>query len=165
LLICLATPTQAGVISEQIQKNLVKLEGKKLKKYEDPELEYKKYFAFYFSAHWCPPCRAFTPKLVQSYNQLKEKSSAFELIFVSRDHSAEDMEAYAHEAQMPWPAIRFASIASKKGILAYMGGGIPSLVVVDADGKVLSDSYVDKEYRGPDPVVRELQQLLEAAAH
>jgi nucleoredoxin len=25
----------------------------------------------YFSAHWCPPCRGFTPNLVAKYNELK----------------------------------------------------------------------------------------------
>ena len=24
----------------------------------------------YFSAHWCPPCRGFTPKLVESYEKM-----------------------------------------------------------------------------------------------
>ena len=24
--------------------------------------------AYYFSAHWCPPCRGFTPQLVKFYN-------------------------------------------------------------------------------------------------
>ncbi|KAI7997062.1 putative nucleoredoxin 1 [Camellia lanceoleosa] len=31
----------------------------------------------YFSAHWCPPCRAFLPKLVEVYQQIKAKDGAF----------------------------------------------------------------------------------------
>merc|ERR1712130_667492 len=27
-----------------------------------------KYVGIYFSAHWCPPCRGFTPVLAESYN-------------------------------------------------------------------------------------------------
>ncbi|GMJ13203.1 nucleoredoxin 1 [Hibiscus trionum] len=27
----------------------------------------------YFSAHWCPPCRAFTPLLVEVYKKIKAK--------------------------------------------------------------------------------------------
>ena len=29
---------------------------------------------FYFSAHWCPPCRQFTPKLGEVYKQAQEES-------------------------------------------------------------------------------------------
>ena len=25
----------------------------------------------YFSAHWCPPCRGFTPKLAETYKKMK----------------------------------------------------------------------------------------------
>ena len=44
-----------------------------------------KYTALYFSAHWCPPCRMFTPKLVEWYNNFKPKHPDFELVFVSSD--------------------------------------------------------------------------------
>ncbi|GLV36728.1 hypothetical protein CBL_02437 [Carabus blaptoides fortunei] len=40
---------------------------------------------FYFSAHWCPPCRAFTPQLVDTYKMLRKKDPGFEVIFVSSD--------------------------------------------------------------------------------
>ena len=30
-----------------------------------------KYLMLYFSAHWCPPCKAFTPELVKVYNKVR----------------------------------------------------------------------------------------------
>ena len=57
----------------------------------------------YFSAHWCPPCRGFTPELVKVYNELKKTRSDMELVFVSSDRD----EAAFHEyfAGMPWLAL------------------------------------------------------------
>ena len=39
----------------------------------------------YFSAHWCPPCRAFTPLLKDFYEEVE--GEGVEIIFVSSDRS------------------------------------------------------------------------------
>lgn len=39
----------------------------------------------YFSAHWCPPCRTFIPKLTEAYDKIKENDDALEVVFISSD--------------------------------------------------------------------------------
>ena len=51
------------------------------------KLNGKKYKLLYFSAHWCPPCRGFTPELAKTYAKLKADGKDFELVFVSSDRS------------------------------------------------------------------------------
>lgn len=101
------------------------------------ELENKK-VGIYFSAHWCPPCRIFTPKLVETYNTLQAGDKPFEIVFVSSDRSAEAMREYMEEFEMSWLALPFDS--EQRDALAQRYGvrGIPTLVVVDADGQTLS---------------------------
>ena len=53
-----------------------------------------KVVALYFSAGWCPPCNQFTPVLAEFYNELKENELPFEIVFVSSDKTASDMETY-----------------------------------------------------------------------
>ena len=61
----------------------------------------------YFSAHWCPPCRAFTPKLRKTYEALTMAGKPFEVVFASSDQSqAQFLEYYA---QMPWAALPFGA--------------------------------------------------------
>jgi nucleoredoxin len=38
-----------------------------------------KYLLLYFSAHWCPPCKQFTPKLSKAYSVLKKHRDDFEV--------------------------------------------------------------------------------------
>ena len=60
---------------------------------------------------------------------------------------------------MPWPAIDFQKVANKAAINKYAGNGIPDLVLLDASGKVVSDSYAGKEYLGPQKVLADLDQI------
>jgi nucleoredoxin len=101
----------------------------------------KKLIGIYYSAHWCGPCRAFTPKLVQFYNQCKEKKLPFELVFVSFDNSSEAMREYMKDAKMPWLAVPYAD---REGIKAlgtlFAVRAIPTLIIVDDKGNVVSSS-------------------------
>ncbi len=152
-----AAPTGPSVFQELLDGKLVAVDGSRVSKYEmeaEPE-----YYAFYYSASWCGPCREFTPKLVTFYNENPGAKKAFEIVFVSRDQSEDAMEEYMAHDKMPWPAIKFRYVERMDEVLKYMGKGIPCLVLVDRQGKVVSDSYVDGTYRGPTAVMQEMEKL------
>ena len=65
-----------------------------------------KVVAIYFSAHWCPPCRAFTPTLIKAYEAAKAAGLPFELVFVSSDEDEEGFDEYTKD--MPWPSVKFS---------------------------------------------------------
>merc|ERR1712241_681775 len=52
----------------------------------------KKAVAFYFSAHWCPPCRNFTPVLKEAFNKMD--GDKITIIFVSSDQDEDSMKDY-----------------------------------------------------------------------
>ncbi len=58
----------------------------------------------YFSAHWCPPCRGFTPVLAEFYNK-HHQAKNFEIVFASSDRSEQDFAGYY--AEMPWLTLDF----------------------------------------------------------
>ena len=47
-------------------QELLKADGSKVE--AEGALQGKDFVCLYFSAHWCPPCRMFTPKLKEFYN-------------------------------------------------------------------------------------------------
>ena len=139
--------------------NLVRLQNGNLVSCYDEELAPKQIYGLYFSAHWCGPCRKFTPQLVAYYNQIAHDHPEFEIIFVSADKSADGMAAYMRESGMPWPAIEYSKLASVPTLQKYAGKGIPDLVIVDASGKVLADSFVGGKYVGPGRVLDDLSAI------
>ncbi|KAG5498998.1 hypothetical protein GH5_03695 [Leishmania sp. Ghana 2012 LV757] len=96
-----------------------------------------KTFFFYFSASWCPPCRGFTPQLVEFY-QAHAEAKNFEVMLISWDEAAEDFSEYY--AKMPWLALPFED---RKGMEFLKTGfkveSIPTLIGVNADtGKIIT---------------------------
>merc|ERR1712039_345135 len=95
-----------------------------------------KVLGLYFSAHWCPPCRGFTPKLAEWYSKSLKKAG-LEIVFVSSDRSEADFESYYKD--QPWLALDY-SCSKEKDQLSKLFGvqGIPSFVIIDKDGSVIT---------------------------
>ena len=139
--------------------HLVKLDHGILVPYKTANLNNVKFFAFYYSASWCPPCKIFTPKLVKFYNQFKPKHPDFELIFVDQDNSPVDMLAYMKADSMTWPAARSEDIDNSNAN-SFGGEALPDLVLLDAGGKKLSATFNGSDYLGPEKVVDDIQRLV-----
>ncbi|CAI5740308.1 unnamed protein product [Hyaloperonospora brassicae] len=103
----------------------------------DAKLAGKQVVGLYFSAHWCPPCRQFTPFLSSLYEDMVEQHPEFELIFVSSDRDAAQYSEYYNE--MTFLALPFEERSTHQMLSAKFGvSGIPMLVFVDAEGKVIT---------------------------
>ena len=89
----------------------------------------------YFSAHWCGPCRAFTPKLVEFYNEANKEKKQIEIIFNSADQDQDGFDEYF--GTMPWIATPFDSEAKNKIDEACGINSIPQFIVFDNKGHVL----------------------------
>ncbi|KAH9082815.1 hypothetical protein LEN26_021111 [Aphanomyces euteiches] len=105
-----------------------------------------KVIGLYFSAHWCPPCRQFTPMLAQFYNTMKQLGKPFEIVFVSADQSQDEFNGYFRE--MPWLAVRYDSNERKEIEARHRVESIPTLKILNAQGTIID----------PDGRQRALQQ-------
>jgi nucleoredoxin len=100
----------------------------------------------YFSAHWCPPCRGFTPKLAEFYkNGLKDK---MEIVFISSDRDEDSYQEYFGE--MPWLALPYSKRAEKEVLSKACGvSGIPSFCVLNPDGTIVTTDGRSKVMSDP----------------
>lgn len=154
---------KAGTLTDQLDGKLVKLEGDKVKKVDKGSLANKKVIAFYYSAHWCPPCRAFTPSLAKEYAELSQKYPEFELIFVSSDRDEKAMEEYMAWGKMNYPALDYKDAKKLDDVKKLSAAGIPYLVVVDADGKELAGKG-SEDWSHPSQVLPKLKEILKKGA-
>ena len=99
----------------------------------------KKHIMLYFSAHWCPPCKQYTPELARAYTASAKAPAEVAIVFVSSDRDQKSFDSYY--AEMPFYALPFgardeaASLGEKFGIR-----GIPTLVLLDGEGKLVNAS-------------------------
>ncbi|CAJ1407120.1 unnamed protein product [Effrenium voratum] len=89
----------------------------------------------YFSAHWCGPCRNYTPQFRKVYERARAAGRAFEVVFISSDHDEASFRSYF--SGMPWHAVPFSDRLRQQQLSSvFKVQGIPSLILLDANGQV-----------------------------
>lgn len=115
----------------------------------------KKTVLVMFWATWCEPCNIEIPNVKELYQQYHAKG--FDVVGISCDDDQKKLEEFVREKEIPWPVL-FSNtpeatgmdtpMATKYGII-----GIPTMILVGPDGKVISP-----EARGPE-LARELAKI------
>mmetsp|Transcript_6847 Transcript_6847/g.10821 ORF Transcript_6847/g.10821 Transcript_6847/m.10821 type:complete len:398 (-) Transcript_6847:525-1718(-) len=105
----------------------------------------KDYVAIYHSAHWCPPCRRFTPAFIKAYEEIQKKGGkSLATVFVTCDKSEGQFKEYFKD--MPWHAVPFSAGEYKgfggKSAKHLKVNGIPSLSIFDGEGKLIESQGV-----------------------
>ncbi|CAD6262384.1 unnamed protein product [Miscanthus lutarioriparius] len=103
----------------------------------------------FFSAHWCRPCRNFTPNLVQIYTALQNTGKNIEIIFISLDR--DDASFWDHFKGMQWLALPFDT-----GLRQKFGVGF------EEDAVKLVDEYGEDAYPFSAQRRRELEAMDDA---
>ena len=109
-----------------------------------------------FWATWCGPCVGEIPNMTKMYE--KYNAAGFEILGYSLDQDLDALHKFEEDRKLPWKtasqklsldykAKKFADLAQYYGVT-----GIPTMILVGKDGKVLSTNA-----RGP-----ELERLLKA---
>jgi len=134
----------AAIFKELFGDNLLTKSG--LKPVEEV-LADKKAVGVYFSAHWCPPCRGFTPKLAEMYTSAFQ-AKGMEIVFVSSDRDEASFDSYY--AEQPWAALPYDQRDIKAKLSKkYKVQGIPSFVILDPSGGVITTEGRDAVMKDP----------------
>lgn len=147
----------AGENSASLGESLVTASGDPAK---SGAIDDKKYVLYYYSASWCGPCKAFTPKLVDFYKK-NGGGENFEIVFVSADQNKRSMHKYMVDAEMPWLAIDYNAIDNFE-VAAAGGPYIPSLMMYDEEGNLVAGAFnpETEEYTGPQNVLETLSEKI-----
>ncbi len=152
-----------SAVAKSLRNRLQVWRDGKLVAFDPADRSEPEIYLAYFGAHWCGPCRRFSPELVQSYQQLKQAASDyFELVFVSSDRDESEQRTYVREVGMPWPVIKYSALGRVAPIERWAAKGIPSLVAVTREGELIFHSYRGEEYLGPSSVLKQFTELLKS---
>lgn len=144
-----AAPVLGGILPAELHD----AEGNKV----DPATLKGKTVALYFSAHWCPPCRAFTPSLVKFRDDHADKD--FEIVFVSLDNSEGEKKTYIREMEMKWLTVPGARSKEAESLAKrFQIRGIPALIVLAPDGSVVTPNGREDVASSPSTALRKWKE-------
>lgn len=140
-----ATDLEQPLLGQHL-KDLVVLQEDQFVPVKSSQLHKAQYLVLYFGAGWCPDCRRFSPALVAAYDHQDPQNGQFEVLFITRDKSEQDMLKFMRLEKMKWPALAFDKVAAASDLTHYYSGhGIPCLSVLDQKGTVVLQSKSDQD--------------------
>lgn len=113
-----------------------------------------------FWATWCGPCKAELPNVLANYQQYHDRG--FEVIGISLDEDRQALAQFIVEQQIPWVNL-FSNDSKATGwkhpmAQYYQVKGIPTVILVDREGRVVSAAARGKT------LGRELAKLFDSEA-
>jgi peroxiredoxin len=94
----------------------------------------KKTVVVSYWASWCGPCKVELPELREFYQRYHKADANFEILAISIDEQKADAEKYAEAEKLPFPVLLDPQ---NKTAEAYSVEGIPTMFVIDKDGKIV----------------------------
>ncbi len=89
-----------------------------------------------FWATWCGPCRQELPNVKKNYELYHDKG--FEVVGISLDNDRSALEKFLETEQNPWITL-YDGPWNDNAVATYYGVmGIPTVILVDKEGKVVS---------------------------
>eukprot|EP00486_Rosalina_sp_Unknown_P006390 CAMPEP_0201574984 /NCGR_PEP_ID=MMETSP0190_2-20130828/19864_1 /ASSEMBLY_ACC=CAM_ASM_000263 /TAXON_ID=37353 /ORGANISM="Rosalina sp." /LENGTH=158 /DNA_ID=CAMNT_0048004019 /DNA_START=85 /DNA_END=561 /DNA_ORIENTATION=+ len=141
-----AEAKQQDGLKELIGEKFLRVKGDAFEvvSYDDCIKDKVDLIGLYFSAHWCPPCRGFTPILKKTWDQWKKDGHKIQIIFGTRDQDKKAFESYFKE-HGDYLAFDYEEKDKRINKLMEKYGvqGIPTLIILNKNGEV-----VDKAARG-----------------
>ena len=115
-----------------------------------------KYILLDFWASWCPPCRRQTPYLKQLFERYDKRQffKKMKVYIVQCDcciqwyqviHSEEEWKEYIQKNQIKWTQLIDQKGWESTTILTYAIQGIPHLILLGPDGKIISNNPSEKQ--------------------
>ncbi len=106
-----------------------------------------------FWATWCGPCIAEIPHMKKTYEMYRDRG--FEIVSLSIDQDRTALEEFLTDRPMPWIVLHDKENMGQHPATTELGiFGIPSMILVDKEGKVVSTRARGEE------LTRSLRELL-----